>query len=131
MAPRSSRPICLLLRLSARGSGSTANGRRVAGALALVTALLDLGVIALIAVLLGLVDSGFIGWLDIPLGQRLVRHLPLAVAVLSALLGIGTIGWIQGWWARSVKWQYAGSLLATAFLTAQLTSWGLIGWGWT
>jgi hypothetical protein len=84
-------------------------GQRVAGALARVTALLDLGMIALIAVLPGLVDSGFIGWLDIPLGQRLVWRLPLAVAVLMlAPLGIGTIGWIQGWWARSVKWQYAG-----------------------
>ena len=88
--------------------------------------------IALIAVLPGLVDSGFIGWLDFPPGQRLIWHLPLAVAVLMvALLGIGTIGWIQGWWARSVRLQYTGLFLATAFLTAQLTSWGLIGWGWT
>jgi hypothetical protein len=73
-------------------------------------------VIALIAVVPGLVDSGFIGWLDFPPGQRLVWHLPLAVAVLMvALLAIGTIGWIQDWWARSVRLQYAGLFLALPF----------------
>ncbi|HEY6688541.1 MAG TPA: hypothetical protein VI094_20290 [Propionibacteriaceae bacterium] len=108
-------------------------GQRVAGALARVTALLDLGMIALIAVLPGLVDSGFIGWLDIPLGQRLVWRLPLAVAVLMlALLGIWN-HWLDPRLVGpvcevAVRWAL---LLATAFLTAQLISWGLIGWGWT
>jgi CubicO group peptidase (beta-lactamase class C family) len=105
--------------------------QRAAGTLAFATSLFDLAAIALIAVIPGLVDSGFIGWLHFPLIQRLALHIPLAVSMLTvAMLGIGTVGWNRDWWAGTAKWQSAGLLLATIILTAQLASWGLIGWGW-
>jgi CubicO group peptidase (beta-lactamase class C family) len=106
--------------------------QRAAGSLAFATSLLDIAAIALIVAIPGLVDSGFIGWLDFPLVQRLALHLPLAIVMLMvALLGLGTIGWIRGWWVGNVRWQNVWLLLATTLLVALLASWGLVGWGWT
>jgi CubicO group peptidase (beta-lactamase class C family) len=105
--------------------------RHLAAALASLVSLMVLGDVALVAALPGLVDSGFVGWLDFPLGQRLALHAPLAFAgLVGALIGVGAIGWIRGWWDRSFIRQYAALFLAALFLTAQLAAWNLIGWGW-
>jgi CubicO group peptidase (beta-lactamase class C family) len=121
-------------RLRHRDQAATPHrmAQRAAGTLALATSLFDLAAVALIVAIPGLVDSGFLGWLDLPPLQRLALHIPLAVTMLTiGLLGIGTVGWKRDWWAGTVKRQNAGLLLATAVLAAQLASWGLIGWGWT
>jgi hypothetical protein len=57
--------------------------RRIAALTALVTAMLTMGNAALVAWMPGLVDSGFIGWLDLPIAQRFAMHWPLALAVLA------------------------------------------------
>ena len=43
--------------------------------------------VALLAWMPGLVDAGFLGWLDLSPAERLALHLPLAVAVLGCLHG--------------------------------------------
>lgn len=105
--------------------------RRATGSLAVTTSLLDLGAVALIALIPGLIDAGFIGWLDFPTIQRLALHIPLAlILVLGALLFASIVGWNRGWMARSVRWQYAGLALASVLLVTLLASWDLVGWGW-
>jgi CubicO group peptidase (beta-lactamase class C family) len=104
---------------------------RIAAGVAAMTALLTLGTVALIASMPGLVDSGFLGWLDFPIVDRLAFHLPLALAVG----GGGTVvllvaGWIRRWWSKAVTAQYAVLALGAIALVGQLAAWNLIGWGW-
>ena len=105
--------------------------RRLTGLAGLLTATLALGTIALVAAVPGLVDSGFLGWLEFPLAQRLVFQLPLAFALASGCLVIlGAVGWIRGWWTRTAR-RYAALIVSSVVLTAQLFAWDLVGWGLT
>jgi hypothetical protein len=110
----------------------TSPGRwRVAvGVLSLATAVLVLGNVAVLVLVPRLVDAGFVGWLDLPLGYRLALHLPLALCAS----GVGTVaaviaGWRLGWWSRRVLTRHAALAVAALALVAQLGAWSLIGWG--
>ncbi|MEU4293794.1 serine hydrolase [Kribbella sp. NPDC026596] len=106
--------------------------RRIAALTPVVTAMLTIANVALLAWMPGLVDSGFLGWLDIPLAQRLALHLPLALAVLSAsTLVLMTAGWALRWWSNALKLHYAVLAVASVTVIAQLATWHLIGWGLT
>jgi hypothetical protein len=88
--------------------------------------------VALLAWIPGLVDSGFLGGLDLSLAWRLALHLPLAVGVLGAsMLVLAASGWIGRWWSRAVMLQYAALAVAAVALGALLAGWHLIGWGMT
>ncbi|HEY0904875.1 MAG TPA: serine hydrolase domain-containing protein [Marmoricola sp.] len=106
--------------------------RRLAATVAALTAVLVLGNAALFIWAPGLVDSGFLGWLEFPVPLRLALHLPLAMAVL----GGGTVvltaaGWMRHWWTRLVRAEYVALSTASAVVAAQLAVWGLVGWGLT
>jgi hypothetical protein len=102
----------------------------VAGFSAVTTAVLVLGNGALIVWRPGLVDSGFLGWLDLPVAERLAVHLPLALAVLDASSGVLVVtGWVLHWWPSAIRLQYAALCLTAAVVAAQLAAWQLIGWG--
>ena len=75
----------------------------LAGAVATLTAALTLGTIALLVAIPRLVDAGFLGWLEVPLAERLLLHLPLALAIASACLFALTaiLGWVRAWWPRA------------------------------
>ncbi|HEY8438644.1 MAG TPA: serine hydrolase domain-containing protein [Candidatus Limnocylindrales bacterium] len=89
-----------------------------------------LGSIAVLAAMPGLVDSGFIGWLELPLAMRLALHLPLVVAVAAVALSFVTaVGWRRHWWSGAVRGQYAGLSVAALLVAGQLAAWHLIGWG--
>ena len=104
--------------------------RVLVGAAAAMTSILTLGTIALLVALPGLVDSGFLGWLEGSMAQRLMFHLPLALAVAASCLAILTaFGWSRGWRTRAVRSRYAALVVASVALTAQLAAWHLIGWG--
>jgi CubicO group peptidase (beta-lactamase class C family) len=104
--------------------------RRLTGLAGLLTATLSLGTIALVAAVPGLIDSGFLGWLEVPLAQRLVLHLPLVSALASGCLVIlGAIGWTRGWWTRAVPRRDAALIVSSVVLAAQLLAWHLVGWG--
>jgi CubicO group peptidase (beta-lactamase class C family) len=106
--------------------------RRIAALTALVTAVLTLGNAALVAWMPALVDSGFLGWLDLPMAQRLALHLPLALAALVACtLVLVAAGWVLRWWSRALRLQYAVLAVAAVAVVAQLAAWRLIGWGVT
>jgi CubicO group peptidase (beta-lactamase class C family) len=104
--------------------------RRLVSALAALTAILTLATIGLLVAMPGLVDSGFVGWLEFPLPLRLALHLPLALAVVGGcLIAIGAVGWVQGWMSARARVHHAIFAAATALFLLQLGSWRLIGWG--
>ena len=89
-----------------------------------------LATVALLVWMPGLVDAGFLGWLDLSLAERLALHLPLAVVVLGAsTVALVASGWIGRWWSSAVRLQYAALAVAAVALGALLAGWHLIGWG--
>ncbi len=102
------------------------------GAVATLTALLALGTIALLVAIPRLVDSGFLGWLEVPLALRLLLHLPLALGVASGCLVVLTaLGWARAWQQPAAHWRSVALIVLSVGLTAQLAVWHLIGWGLT
>jgi CubicO group peptidase (beta-lactamase class C family) len=110
----------------------TQRRRRAAAAVATLTALLTVMTVGLIAWMPGLVDSGFVGWLDLPLAERLAFHLPLVLAIAAAgTVVLAAAGWAERWWSSAVRLQHAALAVATTALVAQLGVWRLIDWGMT
>jgi len=106
--------------------------RLLIGVAAALTSILALGTIALLVAVPGLVDSGFLGWLEVPMAQRLMFHLPLALAVAAGCLVVLTaLGWSRSWRSRAVQLRYGALVVASLALTAQLAAWHLISWGMT
>lgn len=98
--------------------------------MAALTAAIALGSVVLVAAVPGLVDSGFLGWLEVPMAFRLALHAPLALAFLGACTAsLVTFGWVGHLWSRSVRLQYAALAVAAVALAGQFAAWGLIGWG--
>jgi len=125
------------VRRSARRPGSLADQqaetlrwRMLTAAVAASTALLILAIVALLAWRPGLVDSGFLGWLDLTAAERIVLHLPLALVAVGALtIALVTTGSIRHWWSPLVRLQYAALAAAAAALSVLLVGWDLVGWG--
>lgn len=108
----------------------TTRWRGIAAAVTALTALLALANVGLVAAMPGLVDSGFLGWLELPLAERLALHLPLVMAVLSiGTVALAVAGWIGRWWSSAVRLQYAVLAGASSVLVVQLAAWRLIGLG--
>jgi hypothetical protein len=83
---------------------------------------------ALLVWMPGLVDSGYLGWLDLPLAQRVAMHLPLTLAVLGVCtLVLLTAGWVRRWWSSALRLEYAVLAVASVAVIAQLAAWRLIG----
>ena len=120
------------VRRSPASRTATSRWRGVAATVAGATALVVLAAVALLAWLPGLVDAGFLGWLELPPAERLALHLPLAVAVLGAsTAALVAAGWIGRWWPSAVRLQYTALAVAAVALGALLAGWHLIGWGMT
>jgi CubicO group peptidase (beta-lactamase class C family) len=97
-----------------------------------LTAAFGIATIALVTAIPGLVDSGFLGWLELPMAQRLALHLPLALAVAAGgLVTVTAIGWFRGSRRRAARWRDAALVVGGGVLTVQLSAWHLIGWGLT
>ncbi len=108
-------------------------GRRVLTAVAAAfTAVFALATTGMLAAVPGLVDSGFLGWLELPIAQRLVLHVPLALtAAAGCLVLLTAFGWTGRWWSRAVQVRYAALVVSSVALVGQLAAWRLIGWGLT
>jgi hypothetical protein len=103
---------------------------RLAAAVGAVTAVLVLASVAILAWMPGLVDSGFIGWLQLPLAQRLALHLPAALALFAlGWIVIAVAGRVGHWWPGSVAWLNTALAVGAAATVAQLAAWQLVGWG--
>jgi CubicO group peptidase (beta-lactamase class C family) len=106
--------------------------RALTAVAAALTATFALATIAVLAAIPGLVDSGFLGWLELPLPQRLMLHLPLAMTVaVGCLVVLTAFGWTSGRLARDVQLQYGALVVSGVVLAGQLAAWHLIGWGLT
>jgi hypothetical protein len=117
---------------SLRPRTATRRWRRITALVASATALAMLGNVALVARLPGLVDTGFVGDLDLSLAWRLALHLPVAVLVLgAATVALVAWGWIGRWWSSAVRLQYAALAVGAVALGALLAGWHLVGWGIT
>lgn len=104
--------------------------RLLFGVAGTLTAVLMIGAIALVAAIPGLADSGFLGWLNFPLAQRLLLHIPLGLTVAASSLAIlALIGWTKGTWSRALRLRHVALVVASLVLIAQLAGWHLIGWG--
>jgi Beta-lactamase len=102
----------------------------LAAAVSTLTAVVALGSVALVVAVPGIVDSGFLGRLELPTAVRLVLHLPLVLTVLAACTVVmSTWGWLGLWWSRAVRLQYVALAIAVTALVAQLAAWRMIGWG--
>jgi CubicO group peptidase (beta-lactamase class C family) len=105
-------------------------GHRLTATVAALTAVLILGNAALLIWAPGLVDSGFLGWLEVPLAERLLLHMPLALAVLAGCtIVLTTAGWVRHWWTNPARVRYTALSAAAAAVVAQLAVWHLVGWG--
>ncbi len=119
-------------RLRSHSTATRQGWRRwhlIAALVAAITALLVLANVGLIAVMPGVVDSGFLGWLNLPLAVRLAMHLPVALAIATVgMLGSAALGWFGRWWSTAVCLQYAVLAGAALVFVGQLAVWRLIGW---
>jgi hypothetical protein len=78
-----------------------------------------------------LVDSGFVGWLDLPIHLKAALHLPAAlVGVTAALIVLLVAAWRRGWYGRAALFVNTALGVAAVALVVQLTLWRLIGVGW-
>jgi CubicO group peptidase (beta-lactamase class C family) len=123
-----------LVRRGRPGDGGSGGlgvlGGLTVGTLSSVTAVAALASVALIAVMPLSVDSGFLGWLQLPTAERLLLHVPLALTILTiGLAAVAAVGWRRGWWSRSARLRLGALLVASVLLVAQLAAWRLIGWG--
>jgi hypothetical protein len=93
-----------------------------------LTGLFGLLSIGMIAILPTIIYSGFLGWLELPLWQRLMMHTPFALLTAGGgFLILGGFAWKKAWWTRGEKIYYllfAFALVATLTL---LGYWHLIG----
>ena len=113
-------------------AGAHPRWRLLTSVAATFTATLALATIAALVFAPRVVDSGFLGWLDLPLAVRLILHLPLALAIASGSLAALTIlGWVRWRWTPAGQLGYAALVASSVALTAQLAVWNLIGWGLT
>ena len=104
--------------------------RLLVSAAAALTSILALGTIALLVALPGLVDSGFLGWLETQVALRLAFHLPLALAAAAGCLVVLTVfGSSWAWRTQAVPVRFVALVIASVALTAQLAAWRLIGLG--
>jgi hypothetical protein len=126
------RPIWRRLRRQATPE-SPAPGRAAAVAasgLAVVGSLCGLASIGLLVALPRLIYAGFLGWLDVPPGLKLLLHAPHGLAVCGVALAVLTIlAWRQRWWGRSQRWHFTALATAALAETALLAGWRLIGLG--
>ena len=105
-------------------------GRRLTTAVAIAGSLATLMTVAAILAMPGLVDVGFLGWMDFPIPVRLAFHLPLAVTLLT--VGLATLllsGALRRWWTPRVRARDAALAVALTALAAQLALWHLVAWG--
>lgn len=101
-----------------------------ANSLAVIGSLCGLACIGLLAAFPRIIYSGFIGWLALPVGQKLLLHAPLGLAVCAvALAGLAFPAWRRSWWGQGQRWHYTLLVLAALAETALLAGWRLIGLG--
>ena len=127
------RPIWRRLRRQGIEAYSSRSGRAgviTANSVVVLGSLCGLVSIGLLVALPRLIYSGFLGWLAVPIWQKLLLHTPLGLAVCAvALVVLAVPAWRQRWWTLGQRWHYMALVLAALVETALLAGWRLIGLG--
>ena len=110
-----------------QAGGAPAAAAAIVGALGSLFGLASIGVVAAFP---GLIYSGYLGWLGLPLWQKLLLDAPLGLAVCAAALAVLALpAWRRGWWSRGQRALYTALTLAALGEAALLAGWHLIGLG--
>jgi hypothetical protein len=89
--------------------------------------LLSIGLVVAIPMI---IYSGFLGWLNLPLWQRLLMHAPFAFLVAGVgFLALNVPAWKNHWWPRGEKIYFLTFGLASVAVLLLLAQWQLIGLG--
>jgi hypothetical protein len=121
-------------RLRRQGTETRSPAPRSAAAatngLAVVGSLCGLASIGLLAAIPRLIYSGFLGWLALPMWQKLLLHAPLGLALCTVALAVlAILAWQRNWWRLGQRWHYTGLVVAALAETAMFAGWHLIGLG--
>jgi hypothetical protein len=114
----------------ARQPGTATIASRVAGATTTAIALLVLAQAGVLVAMPALVDTGFLGRLELPAEQKVLVHVPVA---LAALVMVGAISLIvartRSGVPNSTRIHQTLLVIGSFVLVIQLALWRLIGWG--
>jgi CubicO group peptidase (beta-lactamase class C family) len=115
---------------TSRVPGAAKRWQRTAAVVVALTSTATLGAVAVLVAAPGLVDSGFLGRLDLPVAARLALHLPLVLTAFTCVtVPLVIWGWRARWWSWQVRLQYAAIAVAAPASAVQLGLWHLVGWG--
>ena len=93
-----------------------------------LTSLFGLLSLSVIVVIPTIIYSGFLGWLDLPLWQRLLMHMPFALLITSVgFLALHVPAWKNHWWSRRKRVYFLGVSLTCVAMLLLLSRWHLIG----
>lgn len=77
-----------------------------------------------------IIYSGFLGWVDLPLWQRLLLHMPFVLLVTGLIwLAVNITGWKNHWWTWAESIYYMTVSLASVAVLLFYSHWHLIGLG--
>ncbi|MBK8905275.1 MAG: beta-lactamase family protein [Anaerolineaceae bacterium] len=110
-------------------AGTTVSrGRWLASTAAISSSLFGLLSIGLVIAMPMIIYSGFLGWLELPLWQRLLMHAPLAFLVTGAgFLALNGLAWKNGWWSPGERIGFVVFDLAFIAVLLFFSYWRLIG----
>jgi hypothetical protein len=96
--------------------------------LLILTSIFGFSSIAMLAALPTMIYSGFLGWLELPLWQRLLMHMPFALLMAGAgFLALQVPGWKNHWWSRGERLYFLVVSLTFVTMLLFLDRWHLIG----
>lgn len=109
---------------------TTGEGAVLASAAAISSSLFGLLSIGMVFTLPMIIYSGFLGWLELPLWQRLLMHAPLAFLVTGAgFLALHGLALKNRWWSRTENIHSLVFDLAFVAVLLFFSYWRLIGLG--
>jgi CubicO group peptidase (beta-lactamase class C family) len=120
----------LVRRIRRTGTPARSTGRwaTLASTLAILTSLFGLSSISLIVAMPTIIYSGFLGWLHLPLWQRLLMHMPFALLIAGiGLLAMNVPAWKNRWWSRGERIYLLAASFTSVAMLLLLNHWHLIG----
>ena len=116
------------LRVSPAPAKPTRSGVIWTPIFVILTSLFGLTSLGMMIALPLVIYSGFLGWLELPLWQRLLLHAPFALLVsVVGFLALSILAWKKAWWSRGEKLYYLAFGLASVAALLLFGSWRLIG----
>ena len=116
------------LRVSASSAATTSPGAIWVSIFVLLTSLFGLMSLGMILALPFIIYSGFLGWLELPLWQRLILHAPFALLIAGVgFLVLNVLARKKATWSIGEKIYYLVLGLASAAMLMLLAYWRLIG----